>query len=1266
MKSKIKAVAILSTVCVLILGIVFSSVVQASYYSENSKDAHNLMLANMFRAAARRCIASGKMRQFVDDGGLNLSDRSDSEKESMISSFLNFGGWGDKEGGGMFERKGDGASYSAILESKTPGGYDDGIVWCDELQLITRIMRSLDIDDIEHKDKLLCNGENPGIVNISVDFLGTSGLGGETGQQLILNQIAGITGSYNRYDCQANLNLARAYLARPNERISPAIGVFANGEEEFPFVISIEPNNNRVDHFDRFFNEFLGVDNEILAPMDALRYWQYRDTFNVACATINNGNSVPPLSTSGNMVGIYDALSKKIYYHDADSVNRDRSVYYQVINEDQKTCQWFAEQLGADFSAVDSIDSVKIKSLVKSTQQDGIDSCVEKYKEGREEIEKYYDDYIEIAERGEKFIKAISDMYNAVFDFYGDGGVVSYENIFPSDSLVPEHNEETGISSYGAYLQSLAEKIEEGVNGKQVFTNSRIYELNSLSNTLVEKTEFVYDDALGHWYVKSTDMIGTEFRQISDLLNAVSGEYRKVVADAVALEGLLDKYPAYNGSVDNIWDVNIEDGNATIACIGVDNMISDVAALGLSSAPDIDDWTPPSTVNPGDWQSGSEANCMNSGASGSLGWVICPILDWMGRAAEDVYTDFVEPSLRIEPKMFNMESDAGTKQGWSIFQGFANVMFVILLLAVIFSQLTGVGIDNYGVKKILPKLIIVAILVNLSYYICLVCVDLSNILGSGLKALFDSLPASVPTSVTSAISSSGAGMGLLSVGLLTAMVVIGAWMVWENPAMLLSLLVGALGVLISILFLFVLLAGREAAVVVLTVISPLAFVCYTLPNTKKLFDKWLKLGEGLLLVYPICGLLVGGGNYASRLLLAAGAANNSFVGALTAMLMGIVPIFFIPTVLKGSFAAMGNIGARISGFGKQLSGGVRRGIKGTEGYKAAQKRGYDRKTRIKAGYNSKGQVTRRGAIKARFASSGLGKAIGYQGLQSARVAAANKNREADIQAGAELGDMVTKYDKARKGGTTKNDEQIFESNLTAAIASGNWNKIFSTIEQAKRTNIQASKIAEVTRRQIGASGTKLGRSFLEEFGKRYSGDFLKKDFEQADWARKGGIDGVGHTLSNLAGWAGNNIAIDDLKDEDVAALSSTNLHDLISSGKISQAQAQRVWAANGNMDDTNRLILGAYGNAGRTITKKDAQDALKGIYTGTAAWLTDDSRRAYTERAAMDTRIRDVEWRDRQGRHQQTDDLYVDHRNRPPTTPPMNIGGPSGADGIPE
>ncbi len=371
----------------------------------------------------------------------------------------------------------------------------------------------------------------------------------------------------------------------------------------------------------------------------------------------------------------------------------------------------------------------------------------------------------------------------------------------------------------------------------------------------------------------------------------------------------------------------------------------------------------------------TDPTCASSGAAESLGWIICPILNLLSNASETIYDEYVEPALQVQPILFSGQDDTyGTGFAWSIFQGIANIIFIILLIVVIFSQLTGVGIDNYGIKKILPKLIIAAILINLSYLICLVCVDLSNITGNGLQSLFGNLPVGngapqsievAGTPINTTVDGTASGVSIAAVGTttLTGVALLGilATSIWGAVSsggvlggIILPLLVAAITVVISIFFLFLLLAARQAAIIALTVISPLAFACYILPNTKKLFDRWVKIGQGLLLVYPIAGLLIGGGNYVSRLLLSAGTGAGGFAMAFMAMIVGVVPIFFIPSILKGSFAAMGNLGAKISGFGDRLRGGAVRRVQGSEAYKMAQERGREQGTRIRAGIDRNG------------------------------------------------------------------------------------------------------------------------------------------------------------------------------------------------------------------------------------------------------------------------------------------------------------------------
>lgn len=384
-----------------------------------------------------------------------------------------------------------------------------------------------------------------------------------------------------------------------------------------------------------------------------------------------------------------------------------------------------------------------------------------------------------------------------------------------------------------------------------------------------------------------------------------------------------------------------------------------------------------------------EKDCFNSGGAQSLGWIVCPLMTWMGDAAEEIYNNFVKPSLNIQPSLFT-GTDTGARVAWNAFRDIANVCFIIIVLVVIFSQVTGVGIDNYGIKKILPKLIIVAILVNLSYVLCEACVDLSNILGNALQSMLEGFPSGSPP------PDNPYGIDNFAFDTFETVAIIGAFFagglaIWKNPAIVLSLFIGLLGVIISILFLFLLLAARQAAIVVLIVLSPLAAICYALPNTKTFSDKWVKFFKGLLLVYPIAGLLVGGGDFVSELLLSSGFGDGGFFTAFMAMVVGIVPIFFIPTVLKGSFAAMGNIGAKISGMGSQLSRATTSKARNMDMYKNAQQRGLQRRNRIEAGLDRNYRPVN--GRRQRFANSAIGRAIGYnQSFSQKRRAALNERK----------------------------------------------------------------------------------------------------------------------------------------------------------------------------------------------------------------------------------------------------------------------------------
>lgn len=364
----------------------------------------------------------------------------------------------------------------------------------------------------------------------------------------------------------------------------------------------------------------------------------------------------------------------------------------------------------------------------------------------------------------------------------------------------------------------------------------------------------------------------------------------------------------------------------------------------LGGTIDISDYTPPTIdIDDGSGPEGETDPCY--AGSGPLGWILCPVITAASGIGEFMW-DQIESVLFV-PVGEIFKDDNGVENAWKVIRDIANVIFIILFLAVIFSQLTGVGIDNYGIKKILPKLIVVAILVNLSYVICKVAIDISNIVGSGIDSMLSGFADSV-------VTVSGASTGWQIGSWLTTIAGVGAGVtIWvllsEGGLREVGAVIGlaALGIVISILaavtFMYIILGVRMAGVILCTVLSPVAIVCYALPNTEKIYKKWFDLFKALLVVYPICGAMIGMGQFAGAIL--ASIPNGTM--KLMAMIVQVVPFFFVPTLLKNSLSLMGNVGAKLSSmgktFGRKGSGFAKNTIKGTDAYKGFSQRSLERK-----------------------------------------------------------------------------------------------------------------------------------------------------------------------------------------------------------------------------------------------------------------------------------------------------------------------------------
>lgn len=421
-----------------------------------------------------------------------------------------------------------------------------------------------------------------------------------------------------------------------------------------------------------------------------------------------------------------------------------------------------------------------------------------------------------------------------------------------------------------------------------------------------------------------------------------------------------------NGN-DAIVDIQIEDYNETLAPDAVDPYVE------------------------------SETDCYNNGTD-EVGWIVCSVTKFLRKGLTNLYENVVVPFLELDADAFNMESPVFI--AWRNFQSFANIVFVIVLLLVVLSQVTGYGIDNYGIKRMLPKIIIGAILVNLSFIICQLAVDLSNVIGVSVNNLFETMASTVAETANSTApvafgSVDGAGEGTTTGAIIATTFGVGGIMAatattWV-PAMLIAVIPAIISMIVSILFVFVILGARRAAAVILVVLSPLAFVCYMLPNTKRIFDRWVSIFKAVLLVYPVCGLLMGGGAFAGAVLWKV--SNGYFIGQILAALTTVIPFFFIPKVLKSSLAAFGNLGATISNLGNALGGRAGGAIRNSEGYQAMQKRHAENVNRRRAGLNRDFSPNAIGRGKNWLARSRFGRAVGYDLVQQGRMASAFKTNE---------------------------------------------------------------------------------------------------------------------------------------------------------------------------------------------------------------------------------------------------------------------------------
>lgn len=327
-----------------------------------------------------------------------------------------------------------------------------------------------------------------------------------------------------------------------------------------------------------------------------------------------------------------------------------------------------------------------------------------------------------------------------------------------------------------------------------------------------------------------------------------------------------------------------------------------------------------STANSAPASKNNKTSCAIQG----IGWIVCPVTNFLAKIVDAAY-GFVSSLLAVQP-LLTTGASQGVYDAWAIMRNFANVAFVIAFLIIIFAQVTSIGITNYGIKRMLPRLIISAILVNVSYWVCAIAIDISNILGTSLTDVFTSLKAQVNLPQAGDFGASGNGWEGIAGGILAGTAVAAA-AIYIGLSALLPMLLAAL---IAIVTVFLVLALRQALIILLVVIAPLAFVAYLLPNTENWFKKWRDLFQTLLLMFPIISLIFGASALASKIVMGTASGNYAIAIKLMGAGISIIPLAITPIVMKSAGGILNRFGAFVNNPNK---GPFDRMRKGAEGYR---------------------------------------------------------------------------------------------------------------------------------------------------------------------------------------------------------------------------------------------------------------------------------------------------------------------------------------------
>ena len=191
------------------------------------------------------------------------------------------------------------------------------------------------------------------------------------------------------------------------------------------------------------------------------------------------------------------------------------------------------------------------------------------------------------------------------------------------------------------------------------------------------------------------------------------------------------------------------------------------------------------------------------------------------------------------------------QSGWHFTAGLANLVLIIIFIIIAIGYI--LRLETLQARKSLIRLIVVALLMNFSLVFIGMLVDIANIL---YRTILEKGGPNFIVNVTAQLTGGGLVLVIATVAFLIATVVLWAipvtapfaqlgFAIFMLTANLPTVIVWTFqivifffmaGIFLTYIFLF---AARVFVIQILAAVSPLAFICLILPQTRKYFNEWL-------------------------------------------------------------------------------------------------------------------------------------------------------------------------------------------------------------------------------------------------------------------------------------------------------------------------------------------------------------------------------------------------------------------------------------------